>query len=546
MLDRHDRDEVARSSAELHHDAAEPAASETDLGSMGDAAPNAVALAPPPPDGAAERRRFALNAAAGGVANAVKIGAQLIMLPLMAHLLGPSEFGLYALALPTVTFFMALADGGLGSALAREKTQDSVIWSTAFWLLMAVGVGLTLIVSGGGLVIASLAREPRVTELMLVLSLSFLLITGTVLPTARLTREGRLVIFNLADLAGTLTGACTAVALAVAGWGAMSLALQYLTVFLVRAVVLNAAAFVRPTFEFRLSSLKDHVSTGSSLMASRLCDFCGRLVENVMFGRIFGPASLGTYTFANQAPRFLCEAASGPLWGALYAQALREDEASVTALHVKVVRLLSLALFPMALLASAAAPEITHLVLGPKWEAAADLLRILLPFYAFVIVSTLSGAILLARGSGWLLFQLMLALTVGRVLAVGSGAFTDPVTVAWAIGFVHVVVGIPMLCAPAWQRRTSGGALLRGTLLPLAAAAVAGAACYAAIHRLPPLAPPSNSMPMTAWVALGLVAGGLVYLLALVIVDGRGLRDDVTSLVRILRRRRKGALPDAD
>src|SRR5438445_4601280 len=35
--------------------------------------------------------RLAVNAAAGGAANFLKIGIQLVMLPLMAHLLGPAE-----------------------------------------------------------------------------------------------------------------------------------------------------------------------------------------------------------------------------------------------------------------------------------------------------------------------------------------------------------------------------------------------------------------------------------------------------------------------
>ena len=70
------------------------------------------------------QRRLALNAIAGGGANFIKIGIQLVMLPLMAHLLGPSEFGLYALALPTISFFMIFrprrARGLVGARIARR------------------------------------------------------------------------------------------------------------------------------------------------------------------------------------------------------------------------------------------------------------------------------------------------------------------------------------------------------------------------------------------------------------------------------------------
>ncbi len=46
-----------------------------------------------------ETRRLAVNILAGGGANLVKIVLQLVMLPLMARLLGPTEFAVYALAL---------------------------------------------------------------------------------------------------------------------------------------------------------------------------------------------------------------------------------------------------------------------------------------------------------------------------------------------------------------------------------------------------------------------------------------------------------------
>ncbi len=119
---------------------------------------------------AGRRAPLAFNALAGSAANVAKIGVQLVMLPLMAHLLGPSEFGLYALALPTVSFCMILADGGLAASLAREPLESVLVWSTSFWLVLAVGVALSVSVIGWGYVLAALSHEPRVSELTNILS----------------------------------------------------------------------------------------------------------------------------------------------------------------------------------------------------------------------------------------------------------------------------------------------------------------------------------------------------------------------------------------
>ena len=368
--------------------------------------PPAGRRARPAPRGA---RRLGVNAIAGGAANFMKIGVQLIMLPLMAHLLGPSEFGLYALALPTISFFMILADGGLAASMAREPSDATIVWSTAFWLTLLVGVALSGVVVGWGFLLGALTHEPRVTKLMALLSISLVMIAASALPSANLTRQGRLVVFAAADLSSTIIAASLAVALAASGAGAMSLAVQYVTYYTIRATMLNAVAFVRPRFEFRLSAVVGHLSVGSSLLGAKLADFSGRLVENLLYGRAFGAAGLGLYTFANQAPRFVCEAASGPgMGGALRARAARA-RAGRRDTHANLVRVLATIVFPAAALIAATAPEILRVILGPKWDAAAALLRILIPFYALNVVAGQSGAVLLARGRGWLLFWLSAA-----------------------------------------------------------------------------------------------------------------------------------------
>lgn len=473
-------------------------------------------------------RRLAVNAMAGGLANGLKICIQLIMLPLMARLLGPSEFGLYALALPTISFFMILADGGLAASLAREPTDSNLVWSTAFWLVMGVGAALAAIVIGWGFALAELTHEPRVTGLMSMLAMSLPMIAVSALPSANLTRQGRLVVFATADFVSTLVGAALAVGLAASGAGAKSLAAQYLTYYTMRAVILNAAAFVRPRLQFRLSALMGHISTGSALLGIKLADFSGRLVENVLYGRAFGAAGLGLYTFANQAPRFICEAASGPVWAALYSHALREDAAQTERTHVDLVRILASIVFPAAALLAASAPEILHLILGTKWDEASTLLRVLIPFYALNVVCGQSGAVLLAGGRGWLLFGLSLALALGRVGAVAAGPWLSQTGVAWAIGVVLTLYALLMFWAP-WPGR-GPGRLIQAALPAMAAAACAGILCYASIRL-------GGDSPL--WIAASWGAGATAYGAALAGLQYRTISRDLAAL-RALALSRRG------
>lgn len=481
-------------------------------------------------------RRFAVNAVAGGVSNAVKIAIQLVLLPLMAHMLGPAEFGLYALALPTVSFFAVLADAGLGNSMAREDEAATAIWSTAFWILLATGIGLALIVSAWGVLLARFTHEPRLSGLMSFLSVTFVLITMSVLPSARLTRRGNLVVYAGADVVSTLVGAVFAVILAASGAGAWSLAIQYVVGYAIRSAVLNAAASHRPQLVFQPRGLGRHITTGGAVLGSRLVDFAGRLAENVVFGRSFGPAALGTYTFANQAPRFLCEAAQNPVWAALYAHALHADPAAIAALHRTLVRLLACVLFPVAFLISAAAPALVALLLGEKWASAGMLIPILVPVYALAAVSAQSSAVLLAGGRNAVTFWITAAGSAGRVLAVCAGPWVGPVGVAWGIALSTILAALACFVAPAPSTAASTLRLVGGMAAPAAAAIGAGLICHAVLVWQP---------GGLASVAIGLALGGVAYLGLMLVLEGRRLREDFGTLRRLIFRGRRGASPDA-
>jgi len=137
-------------------------------------------------------RRLAFGAIASGAANGVKLGLQLLLFPVLARLLGPDEFGLFALALPTVVLIALLADGGLSATLAREDESSELVWSSAFWALSLLGVILALCSAGFGLILSYLAKQPRLFGIICVLSVSLVFMTLSVVPSARLALNWRM------------------------------------------------------------------------------------------------------------------------------------------------------------------------------------------------------------------------------------------------------------------------------------------------------------------------------------------------------------------
>lgn len=487
--------------------------------------PNASSSKAPPSGG----RKLAFGAIAYGVVNLIKVGLQLLLLPIMARLLGPEEFGIYALVLPTISFVTLLADGGLGATLAREPESSSLVWSSAFWFLLLTGFALALAATGFGALLAHLVGQPRVLPMIATLSISLLFLVLSVSPSARLSRRKNLSVGAAAELTANLIGAATAVTLAIKGAGAWSLVAQYVVTYGIRSLVLNAAAFSVPTIEFSLRAIRPHMVSGGIMIGVRLSEHAGRVAENILVDRVFGTALLGNYTFANQISKFAGESVGNVTWTTLYVQSLTGDKASVIQLHRQFCRLLAAILFPATLLAAAAAPELINLLLGPKWVGLAFMLRVLLPVSALTMVANQVGAILLANGRFEIQFCCSGAQALARVLVVCAGPWIGLTATIYGLAVVALLYFAALL---VFSRQPTGCQplpMLRGLVGPAISSLIAAGVCLAALPAFP-----TNA----GWMATSLLFGIGTFAVSMMTIDRKGLIEDWQAIRSVMSTRR--------
>ena len=463
-----------------------------------------------------------------GASNALKVTLQLVMLPVMARLLGPSEFGLYALAMPTVTFLQMLAGAGLGNSLSREAESSEEVWSTAFWMVHGLSVILVAIVVIWSFVLSKLSHQPRLPPIMAALSLSLLFLATSILPSARLIRRAQMAVGAAADLFSSVVGAVVALSLALNHAGVWSLVAQYITGFAVDALLLNLRAPMFPRFQFNARALSPHIAVGGSIVASKLSDFFGRLVENTMLSNFLGAAKLGIYSFGNQVPRFVCEAASNPIWHGLYVQAIHADREVTISRYYQAVRLLSLVLIPSTMVGAVLAPRLLPMLLGPAWSASIPIIVIILPSYALAVIGQQSSAMLYAYGRGDVWLWITAGLAVSRVLAVAVAPIAGLLGVAAGISLSNILyacacvfVTAPIVGYKPWR-------VVGETRGAFVSAACAAAACFWLSAVLP-----HGLGGMIAAAGVAVVA----YLGMLLLVEGRKLARDIAALRRMLSSR---------
>jgi O-antigen/teichoic acid export membrane protein len=477
---------------------------------------------------APDNRKLALGAGILAIASFVKMGLQLGSLPIMARLLGPSEFGLYGIVLPVVAFVSMLADGGLGMSLVREP-ESSDIWSTAFWALLGTGALLSGLLTGWGFLLSEITHERRVWGLLATLSISLIFMTTTVPPLARLDRQGRIGVGATADLIGSIVGTLVGVGFALCHAGAWSLVFQYLTNYALRSAIVNWAAFQMPRLEWKPRLLLGHLTTGGQVMGGRVADFAGRMLESLAMGQTLGINAVGLYTFSNQVCRFITDAVGSPLWMSLYIKSLHQDGESIRALQKQLARLFCILLFPVTVIVSASAREFVVPLLGQKWDNAVPLIQILFPCYVFMSLGSQTGAVLLAQGGysiqvwGLALFGLI------KVGCIALGSKTGLQGVTTEIAVTSYAYSGFMIAASATRTGLKPLHLIYGLYGPFLAGLTSWIATYLIIKASP------HDFKHTIEAS---VIGFVFYVGALTVIDNKRVKADLRLAYSLLKRTR--------
>src|SRR5947209_3819081 len=115
----------------------------------------------------------------GGLLTGSSQGAQFLLQSIstvvLARLLTPADFGLVAMVVAITGMGQAFADLGLSEATIQrpEITHDQV--SALFWINVGIGLALMLVTVGLAPVLAWFYREPRLKNIALVVSFTFLI-----------------------------------------------------------------------------------------------------------------------------------------------------------------------------------------------------------------------------------------------------------------------------------------------------------------------------------------------------------------------------------
>lgn len=460
----------------------------------------------------------------------------LITTVIVARLLDPADFGLFALALIVINFFDYLKDLGVGAALVQSSGSWKRFAPTGLTLVVVTGVlaGVTLAVAAP--LAASMLDQPELTDIVRVLSIAVTISAFGVLPAALLRRRLDFKSRLWPEFIAAAIKAALTITLAAMGFGVWSLVYGQLIGTIALTALYWWVARTPLVCGFDAHEARQLVGYGSSVTGVTLLAFGIANVDYAVVGIRLGDTALGLYTLAFRIPDLLvlnlCIVISEVLFSSL--SRLQQDRRHVGEHYLQVLTIVVPLTAPICVFLGAAAPAVIGTLYGAEYADAAPVLAVLAVYGLIHSASYHAGDVFKAIGRPGLLTATGVAKLAVLVWPIWWAAGHSIVMVAVVLLLVEL---LPLVANMVLVRMVTGlklKQLVAATTRPIPAAAAMALVTLGITYA-------TAGWPAPLQLSLALPAGLLCYLLVLRLT-ARQLYDQGLSAVRSLRRPAAGTV----
>lgn len=475
-------------------------------------------------------RKTISNVAWLGSSQFIRQGAAIGTTIVLARMLSPSDYGIFAMTLFINELAQLFVAFGIGSALIQAKNVDQVQLSTCFWINMLIAGLVAGMVVACGPAAAGYFNQPMVAQLLLVSAVNLVIGAMLVIPSVVLSRALAFDQIALASTLGSLVGAAATIALAVFGAGIWALVLQPLIGTVINLAYLAWRARWWPSMLLHLPALRGIMRFSINLFVDSLASHITRNLQQIIVAPLAGAAAMGMLSLAMTAAWLPVAQFTGAAVRAVYPVLARltGDTGRFDSGVFRTLALIALLAFPVLIGLAVLAKDVIPLVFGTQWKEAAPLVSMLCILGLLLSVSGIAGSALLAQGRSGSAMWVSIA---GIVIVAGCLWAVRESSIFWitvAISASHGLVALLTVHIVLRSIDSGWRMFLGATWRPLACALAMGALVWFARSQ-------ATGLSEGARVGLLVVVGAAGYLGLTVLIN----RSSWTDLLHIAFRKRQ-------
>ena len=443
------------------------------------------------------------------VSSAVRAAVQLLQVAVLARFIAPQDFGLMAMVMVVLGYAALFRDIGLSTAFVQRQRISNEERSSLYWLSVAVGAALMLLVMAISPLAAMFFGERQLVPLMMLVATNFLIIALGQQLRMHAEKQLNFKPIALIEVATAIVGLAVAIAVALFGGGVYALVAAAMVSALLTTILswLFLSNGWRPAWRLRWDEVRWFVHFGGGMVFNNVINHVNATIDLLLGGRLLGASSLGLYS----VPRSLIlqvQSMVNPIFtrvGFPLISLIQDDKVRVKSVYLKTMNITATVNAPIYVALAVFAPEIVLLVLGSEWSETAPLMRVLALWGLLRSFGNPVGSLLFGLGHVRLSVKWNTGLLLIVPPVVWFGSQWGAIGIAWGMA-----AAMAALFVPGWALlvRPSCGAgfweYSQQVMIPIFCAVLAGLSAHIAV----------NAFSVTFLrLGLGLVVGAFAYTL---------------------------------
>ncbi|MGB7767970.1 MAG: lipopolysaccharide biosynthesis protein [Verrucomicrobiia bacterium] len=387
----------------------------------------------------------------GGAVTLISQGLKFVLTTgttmVLARLLTPADFGLQGMVLAITGVVSLFSDIGLSTATIQRESITHQQTSTLFWINVALGVLLAMLVALLAPALVAFYHEPRLLWMAFGSAATFLIGGLGVQHMALLLRQMRFVALAKVQISSLVVGSAVGIVMAAFGCGYWALIGSMVAAPIVTVLGMWLAVPWMPGMPRRGYGLRSALHFGGTLTLNNLVVYIGYNTEKILLGRFWGAAALGLYGRAYS----LINLPTTQLHSSIYTVAfpafsrIQGDSRRLRNSFLKVYTAVVSLSIPITICCILFAGEMIQIALGPKWGGAVPIFRLLGPtVLAFGMINPF-GWFLVSIGRVGRSFKISLLIAPAVILGILVGLHYGTKGVALAYSTVMTLLIFPVV-----------------------------------------------------------------------------------------------------
>lgn len=367
---------------------------------------------------------------------------QLLLNSLLARILTPNDYGVVAVISVFISFFIILADMGIGPAIIQYKDLNKREISDIFIFTIFSAVCISGMFIVFSIPISIFYDNSVYFSLGIILSFSILFNVLNIVPNAILLKQKRFKLLGIRTIIVTIIGGIITVVLAINGAKYYALAINSVLVAFLTLILNLYNVKMKLYLSFNMQSVNIIKSYSAYQFGFNFINYFSRNLDNLLVGKFLGEIPLGYYDKAYKLMLYPIQNLANvitPVLQPILSERQNEKD-FIYSEYVKITKILALMGSFITAFCYFSAREIVLIMFGDQWGDAVPAFKILSISIIIQMVLSSAGSIFQSLGETKKMFYSSPITTTTTVVCIIGGLSIGSIeAVSWGIVLSYVI-----------------------------------------------------------------------------------------------------------